>query len=246
MGDVLLIATAGVLCASPAFQHNFQLFIILRCSFCWKFLVSLKSCDRHFLLVTPIFLTQWSVLNTPKSSGDPTANKSRELRPGDCAGQLTGPPSPSPCLLKVWFIWCLTLQRYWGGAPSCRTTGVVADVEAHVPKVLVNHSPNNGTLHLLVSQARQLVLRLDQLRCPPHTDGRSMLMSWCHSDARIIVHPDIGIVKVHSTDPCESCLISKQDVSYKLCVYNTICKKPVAKHNCQETCGLTLTGCGMG
>jgi hypothetical protein len=42
---------------------------------------------------------------------------------------------------------------------------------------------------------------------------------------RIIIHPDIGIMKVHSTVPCECCLISKQDVSYKLCVYNTIRKK---------------------
>jgi hypothetical protein len=45
---------------------------------------------------------------------------------------------------------------------------------------------------------------------------------------RIIIHPDIGIMKVHNTVPCESCLISKQDVSYKLCVYNTIRKELLA------------------
>jgi hypothetical protein len=47
----------------------------------------------------------------------------------------------------------------------------------------------------------------------------------------IVIQPDMGIVKVHNTVPCESRLIIKQDVSYKLCVYNTFCKKPLAKHH---------------
>jgi hypothetical protein len=37
---------------------------------------------------------------------------------------------------------------------------VVVDEEAHVPRVLVNHTPkNNGTLHLVVCHLRQLVLK---------------------------------------------------------------------------------------
>jgi hypothetical protein len=40
----------------------------------------------------------------------------------------------------------------------------------------------------------------------------------------------MSIMKVDNTFPCESHLISKQDITYKLCVYNTSCKKPLAKH----------------
>jgi hypothetical protein len=44
--------------------------------------------------------------------------------------------------------------------------------EPHVPKVLVNHSPkNNGTLHLLVSYVRQLVLRVGQSKMPIQTQN---------------------------------------------------------------------------
>jgi hypothetical protein len=34
----------------------------------------------------------------------------------------------------------------------------------------------------------------------------------------------MGIIKVHNEVPCEFRLISKQDVSCKLCVYNAFCK----------------------
>jgi hypothetical protein len=74
-------------------------------------------------------------------------------------------------------------------------------------------------------------LSVDHPRCPPSLDGKSMLMAWCLSGVRIVIHPDMGIVKVHNTVPCESHVISKQDVSYKLCVYNTSCEKPLTKHH---------------
>jgi hypothetical protein len=41
----------------------------------------------------------------------------------------------------------------------------------------------------------------------------------------------MGIMKVQNTVPCEFCLICQQDVSYKLCVYNALSKKPLAKHH---------------
>jgi hypothetical protein len=45
---------------------------------------------------------------------------------------------------------------------------VVADEAENVPRVLVNHSPKiDGTLHLLFCYVRQLVIRVDHLRCPP-------------------------------------------------------------------------------
>jgi hypothetical protein len=47
----------------------------------------------------------------------------------------------------------------------------------------------------------------------------------------LIIHPDIGIMKVHHNIPCEFCLITKLGVSYKLSVYNAFCEKPLAKHH---------------
>jgi hypothetical protein len=73
MGDVRVISTADALCGSHAFQHNFQLFITQRCALYWKFLVWLKSPDRHSLLIALIPLSHWSALNTPKPLGVPTA-----------------------------------------------------------------------------------------------------------------------------------------------------------------------------
>lgn len=58
----------------------------------------------------------------------------------------------------------------------------------------------------------------------PDVDGKSMLMSWCHSSVGFAIQPNMGIIKVHNEVPCESHLISEQDVSCKLCVYNTYCK----------------------
>jgi hypothetical protein len=46
----------------------------------------------------------------------------------------------------------------------------------------------------------------------------------------IVIHPDMGIMKVQSTVPCEYHLLSKEDVSYKLYVYNEFYEKPLAKH----------------
>jgi hypothetical protein len=64
----------------------------------------------------------------------------------------------------------------------------------------------------------------------PDIDGKSMLMSRCRGGVGIVIHPDMGIMKVHNTITCESRLISKQYVSYKPRVYNAFCKKPVAIH----------------
>jgi hypothetical protein len=49
----------------------------------------------------------------------PQSQKSTGLRLGDRAGQLAGPPRPIHCSPKDWFRCCLTVQRKWGGAPSC-------------------------------------------------------------------------------------------------------------------------------
>jgi hypothetical protein len=56
-----------------------------------------------------------------------------------------------------------------------------------------------------------------------------MLVSWCHGGVWTVK----DIMQVHNTAPCESRLISKQHVSYKLCLYNAFCEKRLAKrHPC--------------
>jgi hypothetical protein len=94
-------------------------------------------------------------------------HKSRGLRSADSAGQLTGPSHPIPCSPEVWF-------RCW----QCGDNELVAIV--HEPHVLslakrhmlqerlwIIHQNDDGTMHLLVSEARKLFLIIDRLRHPP-------------------------------------------------------------------------------
>jgi hypothetical protein len=68
---------------------------------------------------------------------------------------------------------------------------------------------------------------------PMQTNGNSLLMSSCHSGVGTVAHPHMGIMKVHNTVPCESCFISKQNVSYELYVYIAFCQMPLFKpHPC--------------
>jgi hypothetical protein len=46
-----------------------------------------------------------------------------------------------------------------------------------------------------------------------------MLQWW---GKEIVIHPNMGIMRVHNIVPCGFRLISKQDVSYKLCVYGAL------------------------
>jgi hypothetical protein len=79
------------------------------------------------------------------------SQKSRWLRSGDGAGQVTGPPHRVHCPPKVSCRCCLRMQSKWGGAPPCMNHSCCPYQEVHVPRVPVNHSPHNGgTLHLLV------------------------------------------------------------------------------------------------
>jgi hypothetical protein len=54
---------------------------------------------------------------------------------------------------------------------------------------------------------------------------------WCHGDVEIVIRPDMGTVKFHSTVPCEYHLTSKQAVSFKLWVYDLFCQKPLVKQH---------------
>jgi hypothetical protein len=159
MGDVHVISTAHALCGSHAFQHNFQLFVARRCALCRWFLVSLESHDRHSLLVALIIPPSlWSALNTPKTLRAPTAKNPEDegqrivqvswlgLRVLFTVHRKSGPFAASQCGDNE-----VVPHHAW-------TTRVAVDEEAHVRRVLVNHSPkkiikwnkNDVTMHLLV------------------------------------------------------------------------------------------------
>jgi hypothetical protein len=53
---------------------------------------------------------------------------------------------------------------------------------------------------------------------------KSILTFWYHGGVGTAL-PDMGIMKVHNTVPCDPRLISKQDVSYRVCVYSAFCVK---------------------
>jgi hypothetical protein len=78
---------------------------------CRKFLGSLESPDSHSLLVavTPLKSSIGAEYN--KIFRCPQSQKSRGLRSGDRAGQLTGSPRPIRCSPKVLFRCCLTMRR---------------------------------------------------------------------------------------------------------------------------------------
>jgi hypothetical protein len=60
----------------------------------------------------------------------------------------------------------------------------------------------------------------------------------------IVIHPEMGITKVHYKISCKSHLINEQDVVYKLGVYNTFCEKPLEIY---QPCMIVRNeGCGMG
>jgi hypothetical protein len=147
MGDVHVITTADALHGSHAFQHNFQLFVAPRCALCRNFLVSFESPGRHSLLVAVIPVKALTGVEYTKVFRCPHSQKSRRLRSGDCAGQSAWPQHSVD-----WFIESLVQVLSDNEVmPHHEWTTCVDVEEAHVPRVLVNHSPkNNGTLHLLV------------------------------------------------------------------------------------------------
>jgi hypothetical protein len=79
---------------------------------------SVENSWFHLKLLTGIL---YLVLNTrtPKSLDVPATKKFGGLRSGDHAGQLTRPPRHVHCSSKVWFMYCVTMRRKWGGAPPC-------------------------------------------------------------------------------------------------------------------------------
>jgi hypothetical protein len=80
---------------------------------------SLESFDRLSLLVAVMPLKSLIGAEYTKVFGCPHNQKSGELRSGNRAGLLTGPPRPIHCSPKVWLRCCLTMRRKWDGAPSC-------------------------------------------------------------------------------------------------------------------------------
>jgi hypothetical protein len=77
--------------------------------FSWQ-AFSTRCCNTANSLIASEFTKDFRCSNSQKSIG---------LRPGDRAGQVTGPLCPIHCSLKVWFRCCRKMHRKWGDAPSC-------------------------------------------------------------------------------------------------------------------------------
>jgi hypothetical protein len=150
MGDVCVISTADAVCGSHAFQHNFQLFIAQRCTllkisgFTWIFWQEFCIC---------CFNTSKSLMSAEytKSLVVPTTKNAEAWDQGIVQASWLG-----LCVLAT-----VHLKSGLGAVWHCgesevvshhaRSTYVVIDEEAHVPRELVNHSPkSDGILHVLV------------------------------------------------------------------------------------------------
>jgi hypothetical protein len=117
MGDVRVISTADALCVSPAVQLCAQ-----KCVLWLKFLASLESPDGRSLLVAVVPLKSLISAEYTKVFRCPHSQKSRGLRSGDCAGQLTRPPRPIHCSPKAWFSMTHMCCHCWRDTCS-KTTG---------------------------------------------------------------------------------------------------------------------------
>jgi hypothetical protein len=141
-------------------------------------LSALRHTEVHILSKIPGFTRiSWHAFssrccNTTKSLigaehtevlGVPTAKN-----PEDQAGQLNGPSRSIHCSPKIWFRCCLAIWRKWSEAPSCMNYLCCRSWRGTSSKEYwwIIHD-KDGTLHLLVCSVRQLVLRVDHLRCPP-------------------------------------------------------------------------------
>jgi hypothetical protein len=162
MSYVREIPTPCALCGANAFQH----FIARRCILCAVFLVSSACPHRQYLLVAVMPLGHWSELSTPKSSRCPPLPKiqsikvRRSWRPVECAST------------KLWSVpWKSGSGDVWQYAenellpPHAWSIRLVVDEEAHVPRLLANHSQeNDDTVYLSVSEVSPKCYRL---RCSP-------------------------------------------------------------------------------
>jgi hypothetical protein len=103
------------------------------------------------------------------------------------------PLCPICCSRKIWFRCCLTVWRKWGGAPSCVTHMCCRWWRG-------TYSENTGksftrkklwALHLLACQVRQLLLRVDHLRCPLRlwlTHIAAGIDFWTYVDWNVFAH----------------------------------------------------------
>jgi hypothetical protein len=58
-----------------------------------------------------------------------------------------------------------------------------------------------------------------------------MFIYWCQAGLGVVIYPDMDITEVQNTVPYESCLVNRQNVNCKLCVYNAFYERSQAKHH---------------
>jgi hypothetical protein len=150
--------------------------------------ISIRCCNTCKSLIDAEYTKIFTCSNSQKSRG---------LRSGDHAGQLTGPPHPSHCSPKVWFRCCLIIRRKWVGSPSCLNHMRCFDEEAHVPRILVNHSWRYTELVSLLGKATGPE---NFITWGTHPDIDSLTSEWIFTSG----HMFPGTFSVHLNEYCNT------------------------------------------
>jgi hypothetical protein len=144
MGDVHVIAAAGVLCGSLAFQHKFHLFVAQRCEFWRKFLLSLETPDRNSLLVAVNICKSFTSVEHTEVFRCSHSQKWGGLKSGDRASALFTESLVQVLSDNVEKGCGLTLHAW------------ATREEAHAPGVPVNRSPQKWRCSAPASLLRKI------------------------------------------------------------------------------------------
>lgn len=107
---MFILCLQQTLCCSHACQNKYQLFVSLKCILFKSILRFTRICCKEFSQL-PIYRKE--VLNAPKVFRFPHSQRSRRLRSGDRAGQLTGAPRSLHSAAYVWFVcWHAEKESY--------------------------------------------------------------------------------------------------------------------------------------
>jgi len=143
---MFILCLQQTLCCSHACQNKCQLFVSLKCILFKSILHFTRTCCIEFSQL-PIYLKE--VLNTPKVFRFPHSQRSRRLRSGDRAGQLTGAPCAVHSAAYFWFgCWHAEKESY---RPTIRVSFLSSlTKKLIIPEYRQIIKTTDDTLHLLV------------------------------------------------------------------------------------------------